>query len=68
MDNVTLQLLSNVEVIAVNQGTANAFFIYDVSFKMLSLRDLRADELGVQGKKVKKDGDLEVIFSCIIPN
>ncbi|KAG6692191.1 hypothetical protein I3842_10G101700 [Carya illinoinensis] len=37
MDNVTLKLLSNEEVIAVNQ-----------------------DKLGVQGKKVKKDGDLEV--------
>ncbi|KAG6625147.1 alpha-galactosidase-like isoform X1 [Carya illinoinensis] len=37
MDNVTLELLSNEEVIAVNQ-----------------------DKLGVQGKKVKKDGDLEV--------
>lgn len=37
IDNVTLGLLSNNEVIAVNQ-----------------------DKLGVQGKKVKKDGDLEV--------
>ncbi|KAJ8769957.1 hypothetical protein K2173_009039 [Erythroxylum novogranatense] len=37
MDNVTFELLSNTEVIAVNQ-----------------------DKLGVQGKKVKKDGDLEV--------
>ncbi|KAG6625149.1 hypothetical protein CIPAW_16G076100 [Carya illinoinensis] len=37
MDNVTLELLGNEEVIAVNQ-----------------------DKLGVQGKKVKKDGDLEV--------
>ncbi|KAJ8759336.1 hypothetical protein K2173_006856 [Erythroxylum novogranatense] len=37
MDNVTLELLSNTEVIAVNQ-----------------------DKLGVQGKKVKKDEDLEV--------
>ncbi|KAA8521005.1 hypothetical protein F0562_011707 [Nyssa sinensis] len=37
MDNVTYELLSNNEVIAVNQ-----------------------DKLGVQGKKVKKDGDLEV--------
>ncbi|XP_021275241.1 alpha-galactosidase-like [Herrania umbratica] len=37
MDNVTFELLSNKEVIAVNQ-----------------------DKLGVQGKKVKKDGDLEV--------
>ncbi|KAJ4961281.1 hypothetical protein NE237_021191 [Protea cynaroides] len=37
MDDVTLELLSNKEVIAVNQ-----------------------DKLGVQGKKVKKDGDLEV--------
>ncbi|XP_022773617.1 alpha-galactosidase-like [Durio zibethinus] len=38
MDNVTFELLSNKEVIVVNQ----------------------ADKLGVQGKKVKKDGDLEV--------
>ncbi|KAK3043305.1 hypothetical protein RJ639_002548 [Escallonia herrerae] len=37
MDNVTFKLLSNKEVIAVNQ-----------------------DKLGVQGKKVKKNGDLEV--------
>ncbi|XP_039018245.1 alpha-galactosidase-like [Hibiscus syriacus] len=37
IDNVTFQLLSNTEVIDVNQ-----------------------DKLGVQGKKVKKDGDLEV--------
>ncbi|XWS63238.1 hypothetical protein CRYUN_Cryun06bG0078400 [Craigia yunnanensis] len=37
MDNVTFELLSNKEVIAVNQ-----------------------DKLGVQGKKVKKDEDLEV--------
>lgn len=37
IDNVTLQLLSNKEVIAVNQ-----------------------DKLGVQGKKIKKVGDLEV--------
>ncbi|XVF24772.1 hypothetical protein REPUB_Repub13aG0156300 [Reevesia pubescens] len=37
MDNVTFELLSNKEVIAVNQ-----------------------DKLGVQGKKVKKDGDVEV--------
>ncbi|XP_050255898.1 alpha-galactosidase-like isoform X1 [Quercus robur] len=37
MDNMTFELLSNKEVIAVNQ-----------------------DKLGVQGKKVKKDGDLEV--------
>ncbi|GFP88541.1 alpha-galactosidase [Phtheirospermum japonicum] len=37
MDSVTLALLSNKEVIAVNQ-----------------------DSLGVQGKKIKKDGDLEV--------
>ncbi|KAF5445300.1 hypothetical protein F2P56_034361 [Juglans regia] len=37
MNNVTFELLSNKEVIAVNQ-----------------------DKLGVQGKKVKKDGDLEV--------
>ncbi|XVF01694.1 hypothetical protein REPUB_Repub04eG0110600 [Reevesia pubescens] len=37
INNVTFELLSNKEVIAVNQ-----------------------DKLGVQGKKVKKDGDLEV--------
>ncbi|KAI3858292.1 hypothetical protein MKW92_045087 [Papaver armeniacum] len=37
MNNVTTELLSNKDVIAVNQ-----------------------DKLGVQGKKVKKDGDLEV--------
>lgn len=37
IDNVTLGLLGNKEVIAVNQ-----------------------DKLGIQGKKVKKDGDLEV--------
>ncbi|KAF8398642.1 hypothetical protein HHK36_014497 [Tetracentron sinense] len=37
MKSVTFELLSNKEVIAVNQ-----------------------DKLGVQGKKVKKDGDLEV--------
>ncbi|KAK2971362.1 hypothetical protein RJ640_030328 [Escallonia rubra] len=37
MDNETFKLLSNTEVIAVNQ-----------------------DKLGVQGKKVKKNGDLEV--------
>ncbi|CAL9243841.1 unnamed protein product [Arabidopsis halleri] len=37
MDNVTFELLSNKEVIAVNQ-----------------------DKLGIQGKKVKQDGDLEV--------
>lgn len=37
IDNVTLELLGNKEVIAVNQ-----------------------DKLGIQGKKVKKDGDLEV--------
>ncbi|KAH6809340.1 alpha-galactosidase 2 [Perilla frutescens var. frutescens] len=37
MNNVTLALLSNKEVIAVNQ-----------------------DKLGLQGKKIKKDGDLEV--------
>ncbi|XP_057968380.1 alpha-galactosidase-like [Malania oleifera] len=37
IDNVTLEILSNKKVIAVNQ-----------------------DKLGVQGKKVKKDGDLEV--------
>ncbi|KAI3941720.1 hypothetical protein MKX01_018310 [Papaver californicum] len=37
MNNVTAELLSNKEVIAVNQ-----------------------DKLGVQGKKVKKDGDLEI--------
>ncbi|XP_018827045.2 alpha-galactosidase-like [Juglans regia] len=37
MDDVTFELLSNEEVIAVNQ-----------------------DKLGAQGKKVKKDGDLEV--------
>lgn len=37
MDSVTLSLLNNKEVIAVNQ-----------------------DKLGVQGKKIKKDGDLEV--------
>ncbi|PIN10614.1 Alpha-D-galactosidase (melibiase) [Handroanthus impetiginosus] len=37
MDNVTRALLSNKEVVAVNQ-----------------------DKLGIQGKKIKKDGDLEV--------
>ncbi|XP_031104630.1 alpha-galactosidase-like [Ipomoea triloba] len=37
IDNTTLEILSNKEVIAVNQ-----------------------DALGVQGKKVKKEGDLEV--------
>lgn len=37
MSNVTFELLSNKEIIAVNQ-----------------------DKLGVQGKKLKKDGDLEV--------
>ncbi|KAL9809737.1 Alpha-galactosidase 2 [Arabidopsis thaliana] len=37
MDKVTFELLSNKEVIAVNQ-----------------------DKLGIQGKKVKKEGDLEV--------
>ncbi|KAF8021788.1 hypothetical protein BT93_G2043 [Corymbia citriodora subsp. variegata] len=37
MDNTTFEILSNREVIAVNQ-----------------------DGLGVQGKKMKKDGDLEV--------
>ncbi|EXC02507.1 hypothetical protein L484_004288 [Morus notabilis] len=37
MDNITFSLLTNTDVIAVNQ-----------------------DKLGVQGKKVKKDGDLEV--------
>ncbi|XP_019195849.1 PREDICTED: alpha-galactosidase-like [Ipomoea nil] len=37
IDNTTLEILTNKEVIAVNQ-----------------------DELGVQGKKVKKEGDLEV--------
>ncbi|XP_075666275.1 alpha-galactosidase-like isoform X4 [Castanea sativa] len=37
MDNMTFELLSNKEVIAVNQ-----------------------DKLGVQGKKVKKDGNLEL--------
>ncbi|CAN6973971.1 unnamed protein product [Brassica oleracea var. botrytis] len=37
MDKVTFELLSNKEVIAVNQ-----------------------DKLGIQGKKIKKDGDLEV--------
>uniref|UniRef100_A0A5B7C7T9 Alpha-galactosidase n=2 Tax=Davidia involucrata TaxID=16924 RepID=A0A5B7C7T9_DAVIN len=37
MDNVAYELLSNKEVIAVNQ-----------------------DKLGVQGKKVKKDGNLEI--------
>ncbi|XP_057787728.1 alpha-galactosidase-like isoform X3 [Salvia miltiorrhiza] len=37
MDKATLEILSNKEVIAVNQ-----------------------DKLGIQGKKLKKDGDLEV--------
>ncbi|PON41249.1 Glycoside hydrolase [Parasponia andersonii] len=37
LENVTLGLLSNMDVIAVNQ-----------------------DKLGVQGKKVRKDGDLEI--------
>ncbi|XP_056164424.1 alpha-galactosidase-like isoform X2 [Syzygium oleosum] len=37
MDSATLEILSNQEVIAINQ-----------------------DGLGVQGKKIKKDGDLEV--------
>ncbi|KAI6676725.1 hypothetical protein NL676_037521 [Syzygium grande] len=37
MDNATFEILSNQEVIAINQ-----------------------DGLGVQGKKIKKDGDLEV--------
>ncbi|CAH2073537.1 unnamed protein product [Thlaspi arvense] len=37
MDKATFELLSNKEVIAINQ-----------------------DKLGIQGKKVKKDGDLEV--------
>ncbi|KDO56005.1 hypothetical protein CISIN_1g0388171mg, partial [Citrus sinensis] len=37
MDKITFNILSNKEVIAVNQ-----------------------DKLGVQGKKVKKEGDLEV--------
>ncbi|KAK8656499.1 hypothetical protein V6N13_098448 [Hibiscus sabdariffa] len=45
MDNVTFELLTNKEVIDVNQ-----------------------DKLGVQGKKVKKDGDLEVWAGPLVNN
>ncbi|EYU22321.1 hypothetical protein MIMGU_mgv1a007981mg [Erythranthe guttata] len=45
MDKTTLALLSNKEVIAVNQ-----------------------DKLGIQGKKIKKDGDLEVWGGALSEN
>ncbi|KAL7098166.1 hypothetical protein ACP275_09G000300 [Erythranthe tilingii] len=45
MDRTTLALLSNKEVIAVNQ-----------------------DKLGIQGKKIKKDGDLEVWGGALSEN
>lgn len=75
LDSVTLSLLSNKEVIAVNQGNwpitykpnesllINVLHIsllikFDVYLINIYLKN--ADKLGVQGKKVKAKGELEV--------
>ncbi|XP_021292049.1 alpha-galactosidase-like isoform X1 [Herrania umbratica] len=61
MDNDTYEILSNEEVIAVNQGKLIKLFetIGD-GFLWLKTMSLSTDKLGVQGKKVKRDGHLEV--------
>jgi alpha-galactosidase len=67
MDNDTFELLSNKEVIAVNQGRlflySNPFhlLIKRMSFCFTAILPL-TDKLGLQGKKVKKTGDLEVVL------
>ena len=66
MSKETSEILLNKEVIAVNQGQCNNTQFYN-SFPILKIRICThwlsypdADSLGVQGKKVKKNGDLEV--------
>ncbi|EOY21457.1 Alpha-galactosidase 2 isoform 3 [Theobroma cacao] len=61
MDNDTYEILSNEDVIAVNQGKLIKLFetISD-GFLWLKTMSLSTDKLGVQGKKVKRDGHLEV--------
>lgn len=67
MSNETLRILSNKEVIAVNQGTEpwDTIIMRASSTCVLLILHLRwrvmgTDCLGCQGRKVKKDGDLEV--------
>jgi hypothetical protein len=69
MDSITYELITNSEVIAVNQGI-NVNIIHDFLkrqnkhwFLVITLKKCIAiaDKLGVQGKKVKSDDDLEVI-------
>lgn len=66
MSNETYEILSNKEVIAVNQGQcAKRIPTHHFSFKhsdIYSLSDIDADTLGVQGVKVNKNGDLEVKY------
>lgn len=63
MDNDTYEILSNEDVIAVNQGKLIKLFetISD-GFLWLKTMSLSTDKLGVQGKKVKRDGHLEVSY------
>lgn len=61
MSKETYEILSNKEVIAVNQGLCTKKKNCNLCTFIHSL-ELNADPLGVQGKKVKKNGDLEVTF------
>lgn len=72
MDNDTLEILSNKEVIDVNQGdcltiyySPNYLAYCQIDNKVKYLLNLSADQLGTQGKKVKADGDSEVLLSCL---
>lgn len=61
MSNDTKEILSNQNVIAVNQGKANnSSHSFIISLNIKWADDTSSDELGVQGKKVQQDGDQEV--------
>ncbi|KAH9290100.1 hypothetical protein KI387_034217, partial [Taxus chinensis] len=61
----TLEILGNKEVIDVNQGQFDQIRLKNLRIYVLDLflsyfRRLHPDSLGVQGKKVSQQGDLEV--------
>lgn len=61
MSPETKEILSNQNVIAVNQGRVISPKWSCEKLKMvLSFTDSSLDKLGVQGRKVQQDGDLEV--------
>lgn len=74
MDNATYEMISNKEVIAVNQGiygtllTGDIIWNRDYEISPFFFGNSLTDKLGVQGKKVNKTGDLEVnIIICSSP-